>query len=174
MSSRSAQTTRPDTEPPAHRWPGGRWLLLGGTAALALLIAVGAAVYLLVLRDDDSAGDVDKARYELLSDSRYAEAWALLHPSHQAVVSEEAFVRCGVESETRNSPLVDAVEVLKETEGHDDDMYGIGPVDYTLVEIRLLRGSDYIYTNDQMIKVNGTWRWTMSQPVIDAFQVGCP
>ena len=64
-------------------------------------------------------------------------------------------MRCGVESETRNSPLVDAVEVLKETEGHDDDMYGIGPVDYTLVEIRLLRGSDYIYTNDQnrMIRV---------------------
>lgn len=174
MSSRSAHATRPGADPPARQLPSRRWLLVGGAAALAILIAVGAAVYLLVLRDDDGPGDVARERYELLSASRYDDAWALLHPSHQAVVSEETFERCGLESETTHNPVVDAVEVMGETEGHADDMYGIGPVDYTLVEIRLRRGEDYVYSNDPMIEVNGKWRWTMSQPVIDAFQVGCP
>lgn len=151
-----------------------QWLLIGGIAAIGVLIAVGAAIYLLVLRDDESAGDVATRRYELLSESRYADAWELLHPSHQAVVPLEDFERCGLESETTSSPQISGIEVLSETESRDEDFYGIGPVDFTMVEIRWTAGSDTIYSNDPMIEVNGEWRWTLSQPVIDAFQVGCP
>lgn len=146
-------------------------LLAVGAAAIVVITVVAAVLWFTVLNDNQSAGEAAVERYELIAEGRYGDAWETLHPSHQAVVSKDLFVRCGEES---GSGPVDGIEVVRTEQHNDEEMYGIGPVDYTLVEVRWLSGSEFVNVQDRMIDVNGDWRWTMQQGPLDAFLSGCP
>ena len=148
-----------------------RWLLSGGVVVVVALIVAGLAFYL--TRDDgeSSAAAFAKQRYERLAKAQYAEAWQSLHPAQQAVVSQDAFVQCG--QQTTPDPSM-KVEIKSE---RDEQIFvpELGPSAVHSVDLYLRTGDQLRTPTDNLIKVDGKWRWTMKQTTIDAFKAGtCP
>ncbi|HAX25926.1 MAG TPA: DUF4878 domain-containing protein [Thermomicrobiales bacterium] len=109
-----------------------------------------------------------------LSTSNYAGAWDALHPAQQRVVPKDLFIRCGVDSEKTKDPKVDNLEIL-ETRKVNKDLPWVGKVDATEVKIRMLQGEDTREGFYDVVKVDGTWRWTLTTRSLSAFEAGnCP
>jgi hypothetical protein len=148
-----------------------RWLLSGGVVVVIALIVGGLALYL--TRDDgeSSAAAFAKQRYEQLAQAQYAEAWQSLHPAQQAVVPQAAFVQCG--QQTTPDPNT-KVEVKSEKD-EQLDVPQVGPSNVHSVTLTLRFGDQLRTPTDNLLKVDGKWRWIMTQQVIDAFKAGtCP
>jgi hypothetical protein len=149
-----------------------RWLLSGGVVVVVALIVAGGLAYYLTHDDgESSAAAFAKQRYEQLAKAQYAEAWQSLHPAQQAVVTQDAFVQCG--QQTTPDPTT-KVEVKSETD-EQLDVPQVGPSAVHSVALTLRFGDQLRTPTDNLIKVDGKWRWTMTQTVIDAFKAGtCP
>jgi hypothetical protein len=148
-----------------------RWLLSGGVVVVIALIVAGLAFYLTHDDGESSAAAFAKQRYEQLAKAQYAAAWQSLHPAQQAVVPQDAFVSCG--QQTTPDPNT-KVEVKSETD-EQLDVPQVGPSNVHSVTLTLRIGDQLRTPTDNLLKVDGKWRWTMTQPVIDAFKAGtCP
>ena len=151
---------------------GKRWLLSGGViVVVALIVAGGLAYYLTRDAGESSAAKFAKHRNELVAKGQYAEAWQSLHPAQQVVVTQDAFVQCGQQATPDPSTKV---EIKSE---RDEQIFvpEVGPSDVHSVALYLRIGDQLRTPTDNLIKVDGKWRWTMNQPTIDAFKAGtCP
>jgi hypothetical protein len=148
-----------------------RWLLSGGVVVVVALIVAGLAFYL--TRDDgeSSAAAFAKRRYEQLAKAQYAEAWQSLHPAQQAVVSQDAFVKCGQQT----TPDPNTKVTVKSERDEQLDVPQVGPSNVHSVTLTLRFGDQLRTPTDNLINVDGKWRWTMTQQAVDAFKAGnCP
>jgi hypothetical protein len=122
----------------------------------------------------DSAADAVKARIEQTSDGEHAAVWESLHPAHQAIVSQQQFVDCGVQSDSVRSPVVDAIDVLGEDET-TAMIPEIGEVEVTVVEVDLRRGEEHAVRRYTVLKEDGEWTWVLSEEALNAYRNGdCP
>lgn len=123
---------------------------------------------------DDGASQSVKDRIIELSTSNYAAAWDALHPAQQRVVPKDLFIRCGTDAEAKKTPDVDEVEVLSSKKVKKDIPW-VGDVDATEVKIRMTQGEDSREVFYDVVKVDGTWRWTLTNRSLSAFEAGnCP
>jgi hypothetical protein len=128
-------------------------------------------------------GEVDPARtpagmaqvllLEDLYNGRFAEAYADLHPSHQALVSKAMFVRCA--RETVPVGQLDSIETL---EVFDDETRGLllggEPTKGVRMRVTLTDGRSETFVN-HAVRVGERWRWILNQEAIDAYRAGrCP
>ena len=81
-----------------------------------LVVCLTLLMLLAGCRGDDSASEAVEKLVEDLSDSDYAAAYDMLHPVHQAIVSEELFVDCGEQAEQSGNPAVDEIEIAGESQ----------------------------------------------------------
>jgi hypothetical protein len=144
-------------------------------------IALLAFVTLLAL--PACGGEVDPARtpagaaqvrlLEDLYNGRFGQAYADLHPSHQAIVSRPDFVRCA-----RESIAVGALDSIEILEVFDDETRGLllgdEPTKGVRIRLTLTDGDSTTFVNHE-VKVGERWRWVLNQAAIEAYQAGrCP
>ncbi len=143
-------------------------------AVRVLLLAIIAVALAGCGGGDGGAAQSVKDRVTELSTSNYAGAWAALHPAQQRVVPEDLFVRCGVEAEAKKDPAVDRIEVLS-SKKVEKDIPWVGQVKATEVKIRMTQGEDSREAFYDVVKVDGDWRWTLTDRSLSAFEAGnCP
>jgi hypothetical protein len=124
--------------------------------------------------DTRGAEEAVRARIEQLSRGDYAAAWETLHPAHQAIVSQEKFVECGRELQLRRDPTVDTIAIL-ESRQTSKEIAGIGEVEVVNVQVEQRTGEEARRPTYDVIEVDGTWRWVLSDAALNAFQAGnCP
>lgn len=138
-----------------------------------LLVAV-VGIALVGCGGDDGASQFVKGSVTDLATSNYAGAWDALHPAQQRVVPEDLFVRCGVEAEAKKDPTVDNIEVLN-SQKVKKDIPWVGQVEVTEVKIRMTQGETSREVFYDVVKVDGKWRWTLTDRSLSAFEAGsCP
>ena len=128
-------------------------------------------------------GEVDPARtpagaaqvrlLEDLYNGRFGEAYADLHPSHQAIVSRSMFVRCA--RQTVPVGMLDSIETL---EVFDDETSGLllegEPTKGVRLRVTLTDGRSSTFVN-HAVKVGDRWRWVLNEAAIKAYRAGrCP
>jgi hypothetical protein len=128
-------------------------------------------------------GEVDPARtpagaaqvtlLEDLYNGRFGQAYADLHPSHQAIVSRAQFVRCAREAISVGT--LDSIEIL---EVFDDETKGLllggEPTKGVRIRLTLTNGDSTTFVNHE-VKVDDRWRWILNRAAIKAYQAGrCP
>jgi hypothetical protein len=139
----------------------------------SILVAM-AVLVLTACMSSQSAGDAVKERMEQLSRSEYDKAWETLHPRHQAIVSREKFVECGLASEQIESPVVDRVTIESETT-EERTIPELGTVEVRVVEAVLVKGDLALTQFSEMVREDGDWRWVLSESVLEDFRAGeCP
>ena len=125
-------------------------------------------------------GEVDPARtpagaaqvrlLEDLYNGRFGEAYADLHPSHQAIVSRSMFVRCA--RQTVPVGTLDSIEIL---EVFDDETRGLllggEPTKGVRIRLTLTDGRSTTFVN-HAVRVGERWRWILNQAAIDAYRAG--
>ena len=125
-------------------------------------------------------GEVDPARtpagaaqvllLEDLYNGRFAEAYADLHPSHQAIVSRSLFVRCA-----RQTVPVGTLDSIETLEVFDDETRGLvlggEPTKGVRLRVTLNDGRSSTFVN-HAVKVGDRWRWILNQEAIDAYRAG--
>lgn len=119
------------------------------------------------------AGEAQVRLLEDLYNGRFGEAYANLHPSHQAIVSRSLFVRCA--RETVPVGTLDSIETL---EVFDDEtsglMLGDEPTKGVRIRVTLTDGQSSTFVNHE-VKVGERWRWVLNQEAIEAYRAGrCP
>jgi hypothetical protein len=111
---------------------------------------------------------------EALSASDYAAAYDLLHPKHQAVVSEQLFEECGRDAEQISSARVDDFTITGEVE-RDRDITELGEVKVTEVGVNLVQRGETTYRTWDVVKDDGEWRWLLANDLLEDFRAGrCP
>ncbi len=142
--------------------------------AIRVLLVATVAVTLAGCGGDDGAAEAVEDRLVELGSSNYAGAWEGLHPAQQRVVSRDLFVRCGVEAEAEKDPTIDDIEIL-ETDKVKKDIPWVGEVDVTEIKVRMTQGESSREAFYDMVKVDGEWRWTLTDRSLSAFEAGtCP
>ena len=125
-------------------------------------------------------GEVDPARtpagaaqvrlLEDLYNGRFGEAYADLHPSHQAIVSRSMFVRCA-----RQTVPVGTLDSIETLEVFDDETRGLllggEPTKGVRVRVTLTDGRSTTFVN-HAVRVGERWRWILNQAAIDAYRAG--
>ena len=144
---------------------------MGRLAIRVLLFAVVVVALAGCGGGDDGAAQSVKDRVAELSTSNYAGAWAVLHPAQQQVVPENLFIRCGVEAEDGKDPAVDDVEILGAKKVKKDIPW-VGEVEVTEVKIRMTQGETSREAFYDVVKVDGDWRWTLTDRSLSAFELG--
>lgn len=97
----------------------------------------------------------------LNSDARYAEMWSLLHPAQQRVLKRSTFVTC--ERKSYGAPRDDSVTAIG-TRATSVAISGTRlrapgvAVSFVLVSSQ---GKTYGPYVQNVVRVNGTWRWVM-------------
>ena len=126
-------------------------------------------------------GEVDPARtpagaaqVELMEDlysGRFGQAYADLHPSHQAIVSRSLFARCAREATAVGS--LDSIEIL---DVFDDETSGLLPGGEPTKGVRIRLAFDDGQSTEPFVnhevKVGDRWRWLLNQRAIDAYEAG--
>lgn len=126
--------------------------------------------------DQDTRDAEDAVRLRLEQDSRgeYAEVWQTLHPAHQAIVTQEKFIECGRELALVRDTTIDSIEILNARQ-QTRDVPEIGEVEVVTVEAELRTGENSRRPMFDVIEVDDTWRWVMSEAALRAFGAGtCP
>jgi hypothetical protein len=141
-----------------------RWFSLG----LIVLLLAGCG------GGEDSAADISKRRFELLSKGEFGKAWELLHPAHQQIVSKEAFVRCGEMLPEPPTPLQN-IKILS-TRDEQFEIPEVGTATVKRIELELrFSEADVRTPTDHIVKVDDSWRWVLTQEALDAYRSGgCP
>jgi hypothetical protein len=146
-----------------------RWLLAPIVVSMLAVLLTGCLV-----SDDDPAGDAAKDRLLATSRREYADVWESLHPSHQAIVSEEQFASCAQAAEASRAPEISELKVVDESV-ETKDIPEIGTVASHVIELSWKQGEDTRQTPFDMIEVDGEWKWVLDQSALDAFRAGeCP
>ena len=123
---------------------------------------------------DDGAGDSVKDLVTSLSISDYSGAWDSLHPAQQRVVPKDLFIRCGVEGENANDPAIENLKVLS-SKKVTKDIPWLGEVDAREVKVRFTQGENDREAFYDVVKQDGSWRWTLTERSLNAFEAGnCP
>lgn len=151
------------------------WLVLGIVGGVLLLFCVGCVVISMVLINrfdvdlgDSPEGDAAREELQLATQGRHEERWDLLHPDQQIAVPLDLFVTCAEYDDAGS------VEILASFANDDTFISRAGIVDSRVVIFTISEGSDeagYV----EMVDVDGTWRWTMTDEQIDDYEAGrCP
>jgi hypothetical protein len=129
-------------------------------------------------------GEVDPARtpagaaqvrlLEDLYNGRFGQAYADLHPSHQAMVSRSLFIRCAREAVPVGQ--LDSIEILdvfdEQTKGLQ---LGDEPSKAVRIKLTFRDGQTDGPFERHEIKVEDRWRWVLNKQAIEAYQAGrCP
>jgi hypothetical protein len=159
---------------------GGRsriWLILGIIGGVMLLLCAGCAVVGVVLMNrfdvnlgDSPEGDAARRQLQLASAGRFDERWNLLHPDQQQMVPLEDFKQCAEFDD------IDSIEIIASFGDDDTFIPRAGIVDGRVVLFAYSEGGSSTETGSvKMVKVDGTWRWTMTAGQIADYQSGrCP
>lgn len=124
--------------------------------------------------DTGDAEDAVRVRLEQLSRGEYGAAWQTLHPTHQTIVSEDAFVSCGRELQLQRDPAVDSISILDATRTNVDVPH-IGETDVVTVDVEMRTGEESRRPSFDVIEVDSTWRWVLNEATLRAFSEGrCP
>jgi hypothetical protein len=142
-----------------------------------LLMFIVLSGVLVACRGDVDTGDAEEAvRLRLEQDSRgeYAEVWQTLHPTHQAIVSQDKFVECGRETRLQQQRSVETIAILGARQ-QTKDLPEIGHVEVVTVEVELRNGEDSRRPTYDVVDVDSSWRWVMSDAALRAFAADtCP
>ena len=139
--------------------------------ALLTLAIVATLAFAACGSGESAAAKFEKQRYQELANAQYDQAWETLHPAQQAVVSKDAFVACGQKTTPDASTKIE----VKSEKDEQLDVPQIGPSSVHSVAVTLRFGDKLRTPTDNLIKVDGKWRWTLNQATIDAFKAGgCP
>lgn len=155
-----------------------RLLLIG----VPLLLAAAAAA--LVLRfAGGSDGPGDPARFmtgliQEIAANDYAGAWATLHPAHQRVATQEAYVAC--EAQTPIPGTLSSVSVIDVSDKQVEVAGEAGTVDGKAVRLELSiagAGPDPIVVThtSHAVAVAGHWTWILPPERFAKYRAGrCP
>ncbi len=137
-------------------------LLLVGMFLSLLFVACG---------DEESASEAVEELVEALSASDYVAAYEMLHPAHQAVVTEEVFVDCGQQQEMNGPARVDEIEITGE-EDRTRDVPELGAIDVTTVAVNLTQGDQVFPRTWDVVKDDGEWRWMLGGETLLNYREG--
>jgi hypothetical protein len=139
-----------------------------------LLISLSLVIVLAACGGGEPPEDTVSELVEALSASDYAAAYDLLHPKHQAVVSEQLFEECGRDAEQISSARVDDFTITGEVE-RDRDITELGEVKVTEVGVNLVQRGETTYRTWDVVKDDGEWRWLLANDLLEDFRAGrCP
>lgn len=144
--------------------------------ALSLLLIVLMIGIIAACGEEDTgdAEDAVRVRLEQLSRAEYQAAWATMHPAHQAIASEQKFVECGRELQLRSDPAVDSISIL-DAKSRTINVAEIGETKVVTVDVEMRTGENSRRPSFDVIEVDGTWRWILSDAALRAFREGtCP
>ncbi|MDQ3548927.1 MAG: DUF4878 domain-containing protein [Chloroflexota bacterium] len=147
--------------------------VVAGSVDTVRLLLVGMFLSLLFVGcgDDESASDAVEELVEALSASDYAAAYDMLHPAHQAVVSEEVFVDCGQQQDMNGPARVDAIEITGELE-RTRDVPELGEIEVTVVAVNLTQGDEVFPRTWDVVKDDGEWRWMLGADTLVNYREG--
>jgi hypothetical protein len=118
-----------------------------------------------------SAGTVIKDAYQFQADGQYGRAYALLHPSHQALITRGRYEDCERQALI---PQITRVETVK-TYTDPLDVLGIPQHTSEAVTVRLTTAAGPVTQTNHAVKVAGQWRWIFSSAAVRAIKRGgCP
>ena len=142
-------------------------------------VALFAFVAVLVLpscggEDDPARTPAGAAQVELMENlynGRFGQAYAALHPLHQAIVSRSLFARCARETIPVGS--LDSIEIL---DVFDDETRGLlpggEPTEGVRIRLTFKDGQSTEPFVNHEVKVDDRWRWLLNQRAIEAYQAG--
>lgn len=144
-------------------------------AFLALIVVtVGSLVACRGGVNTDDAEAAVRLRLEQDSRGEYQAVWQTLHPAHQSIVSRDKFVECGRELRLQREQVAETIEIISAREERKT-FPEIGEVDVISVEVELRHGEDARRPSFDVIEVDGSWRWVMSDAALRAFAADtCP
>ena len=139
-----------------------------------LLISLSLVIVLAGCGKSEPPEDTVSELVEALSNSDYAAAYDLLHPRHQAVVSEQLFEECGRDAEQISPARVDDFTITGEVE-RDREITELGNIEVTEVGVNLVQRGETYYRTWDVVKDDGEWRWLLANDLLEDFRAGrCP
>jgi hypothetical protein len=119
------------------------------------------------------AGETQVQLLEDLYGGRFRQAYADLHPAHQAIVSRQLFVTCA-----RQTIPVGTLESIEVLDVFDDETSGLrlgdSPTKGVRIRLTLTDGGSTTFVNHS-VRAGDRWRWVLNQAAIEAHQSGrCP
>jgi hypothetical protein len=152
------------------------WIILGIIGGVTLLLCVGCVVVAAILFNrfdvnlgDSPEGDAAREQLELASAGRHEERWELLHPDQQLVVPVGLFATCAQYDDSGS------VEIFASVQDNNTFIARVGTVDARVVIYAFSEGTSNETGFVYMVRVDGDWRWTLTDDEIRDYELGiCP
>lgn len=148
-------------------------MALARTLLAVALVALATGCALTEDSENHEAGAAVKTVLEMEYFGHYADAWDLLHPRHQRLVTREEYEECRRGIDVRGT--IDSVVIL-DVQDAPLTVYGLPPrTPAKRVKVRVVTDESEYTATYHVVLVGNEWRWVLSDKAARGFKrTDCP
>lgn len=148
-------------------------MALARTLLAVALVALATGCALTEDSENHEAGAAVKTVLEMEYFGHYADAWDLLHPRHQRLVTREEYEECRRGIDVRGT--IDSVVIL-DVQDAPLTIYGLRPrTPAKRVKVRVVTDESEYTATYHVVLVGNEWRWVLSDKAARGFKrTDCP